>query len=142
MTDLYAISSKTSGAPSDGNDNMNIVLPEIIENDFINTSSETVSTFSSDVDTASYAYFRKLVNMGYKLSQLKNTGKYAIRTEEFVNYFNYAYNEPKDGELFGITASASVCPWNKDNVLLTVGLKADDAVENLRVAKIVKEILG
>ena len=124
-----------AGAPSDGGVDVGddvAPLPEIIENKFINTSSEPVSTFSSDVDTASYAYFRKLVNMGYKLSQLKNTGKYAIRTEEFVNYFNYSYNEPKDGELFGITASASVCPWNKDNVLLTVGLKADDAVEKTK----------
>lgn len=118
--------------PTDGNIVLDKVDVELKENDFIKTATTPVSTFSADVDTASYAYFRKLVNMGYTLESLKATAKTALRTEEFVNYFDYNYNDPADGELFGITHTASVCPWNTNNVLLTVGLKADDAVQNTK----------
>ncbi len=101
---------------------------KIIENEFVSASENNVSTFSADVDTASYAYFRKLVNSGCTLQQIIATSNGSLRTEEFINYFDYNYNEPANGELFGITTTASTCPWNENNVLLTIGLKADDAV--------------
>ena len=69
---------------------------DIIENDFIDTSKNNVSTFSADVDTASYSYFRKLVSAGYGLEQLKGSGS-SFRIEEFINYFRYSVPEPKEG---------------------------------------------
>ena len=105
------------------------ILPEyygkFLENEFISTEEENVSTFSADVDTASYAYFRNLVNSGYTLSELIATAGNSIRTEEMVNYFNYNYPSPKDGELFSTTATIADCPWNEEAKLLVLGLQAD-----------------
>lgn len=103
---------------------------EIIENPFIKTSEEPVSTFSADVDTASYAYFRKLVNSGYKLDELIATGGNSIRTEEMINYFDYDYQGPAEGELFGKNVQISACPWNESAVLMTLGLKTEEAKIN------------
>ena len=96
-----------------------------IENEFIYTKDENVSTFSADVDTASYAYFRRLVEAGYSLSELIATAGNSIRTEEMLNYFNYNYSEPKDNELFSTTAQIAPCPWNSDAMLFVLGLQAD-----------------
>lgn len=105
------------------------ILPEnygkFIENEFISTEEENVSTFSADVDTASYAYFRNLVNSGYSLSELIATAGNSIRTEEMVNYFNYNYPSPQNGELFSTTATIADCPWNEEAKLLVLGLQAD-----------------
>ena len=60
---------------------------KFIENEFINTIDAPVSTFSADVDTASYAYFRKLVNEGYNLTTLNSIAGSSVRTEEMINYF-------------------------------------------------------
>ena len=63
-------------------------VPETIfikENDFTKTADQPVSTFSADVDTASYTYFRKLVGQGYRLNELTATAGRNLRTEEMVN---------------------------------------------------------
>ena len=73
---------------------------KFIENPFVATATQPISTFSADVDTASYAYFRKLVQSGYSLSELIATAGKSIRTEEMVNYFDYGYRAPEEGELF------------------------------------------
>ena len=99
---------------------------KIVENKFIKTSEEAVSTFSADVDTASYAYFRKLVKSGYKLSELISTGRGSIRCEEMINYFDYDYQSASEGELFGVNAQIAPCPWNDSSVLLMLGLKAEE----------------
>ncbi len=96
---------------------------KFIENEFISTSKENVSTFAADVDTASYAYFRKLVNSGYSLSELSATAKNSIRTEEMINYFDYGYSEPTDGELFSTQMQIAPCPWNENAKLLVLGLQ-------------------
>lgn len=96
-----------------------------IENEFIYTKDENVSTFSADVDTASYAYFRRLVEAGYSLSELIATAGNSIRTEEMINYFNYNYPEPEDNELFSTTSQIAPCPWNSDAMLFVLGLQAD-----------------
>ena len=103
--------------------------PVFDENDFISTDKENISTFSADVDTASYTYFRKLVNSGYSLSELIGAGA-SFRTEEFINYFDYRVNQPKDNELFGVTTSIVDCPWNEDSLLMRLTLQAEDAVES------------
>lgn len=103
--------------------------PSFAENGFISTEQENTSTFSADVDTASYTYFRKLVNSGYSLTELIGAGT-SFRTEEFINYFDYHVNQPKDGELFGVTSSIVDCPWNSDSMLLRLTLQAENAVES------------
>ena len=100
-------------------------IGSFIENEFISTEKENVSTFSADVDTASYAYFRRLVEAGYSLSELIATAGTSIRTEEMVNYFNYNYPEPAENELFSTTAQIAPCPWNEEARLFVLGLQAD-----------------
>lgn len=100
----------------------------LIENPFISTADNAISTFSADVDTASYTYFRKLMSYDWKLDEIIRQAGSSIRTEEMINYFDYNYADPIDGNLFGIKSQVGPCPWNEDAVLLQLGLKADDAV--------------
>lgn len=96
------------------------------ENPFVNVATSPVSTFSADVDTASYALFRKLVNSDYSLTELKKHAQTDIlRTEEMVNYFDYNYTLPADGEVFGTTASIAQSPWNDSTYLLMLGLATE-----------------
>ena len=110
-------------------------VPETIiikENDFTKTEEQAVSTFSADVDTASYTYLRKLINLGYDLGALRATAGSAIRTEEIVNYFSYDFSAPEKNDLFGKTVSVIPSPWNKDTMLLTIGLKAEEINEETK----------
>lgn len=97
----------------------------IVENPFVNTAKNPRSTFSADVDTASYSFFRKLVNEGTNIPTLSSYAKTSIRTEEMVNYFNYSYEGPKNAELFGINAEIADCPWNENAKLMILGLQSE-----------------
>lgn len=97
------------------------------ENPFINTEVSNVSTLSADVDTASYTYFRKLVNNGYSFEELSRFSS-NFRTEEFLNYFKYSATQPGENELFSVNPSIFPCPWNENNVLFSMTLQAADAV--------------
>lgn len=99
-----------------------------VENPFISTLENPVSTFSADVDTASYSYFRKLVNQGYNLDQLIASGE-KFRTEEFINYFDYDVALPDENELFGVDAEFVNSPWSSSTVLMRLTLQAEKAVE-------------
>ncbi len=101
---------------------------KLIENAFTDVTKTPVSTFSADVDTASYAYFRKLVDQGYKLDELIATAGNNIRTEEMINYFTYNGNQPKDGELFGVKSVIADCPWNPEAKLLALTLNTEKAI--------------
>ena len=94
-----------------------------IENDFINTKDNKLSTFSSDIDTASYITFRQLINNGNSTYDIQDQ---IFRTEEMVNYFNYSYKEPSNNEAFGVTTEVGTCPWNSENSLVKIGIKAKD----------------
>jgi len=84
-------------------------------------SEEPVSTFSVDVDTASYAFVRRQLNHGV-LPQ-----KNAVRIEELINYFDYNYPLPQDKtKPFAPTVAVYPCPWNKDTQLLHIGIKGYD----------------
>lgn len=96
------------------------------ENPFISTEQSNVSTLSADVDTASYTYFRKLVNSGYSWRELSRYSS-AFRTEEFLNYFKYTAAQPSENELFSVDPALLPCPWNPNNVLLSMTLQAADA---------------
>jgi len=89
----------------------------IVENEFKRVASEPLSTFSIDVDTASYANVRRFLNDG----QLPPPD--AVRIEELVNYFKYDYPEPDGGSPFSVTVEANACPWNRDHALALVGLR-------------------
>lgn len=91
-----------------------------------------VSTFSIDVDTGSYANVRRFLNDG----QLPP--KDAVRLEELVNYFPYAYPLPQGDVPFGVSTELAVTPWNPQTRLLRIAIKAlDRSVEELPPANLV-----
>ncbi|CAM3794185.1 vWA domain-containing protein [Ectopseudomonas alcaliphila] len=91
-----------------------------------------VSTFSIDVDTGSYANVRRFLNGG----QLPP--KDAVRLEELVNYFPYAYPLPQGDAPFGVSTELAVTPWNPQTRLLRIAIKASDrSVEELPPANLV-----
>ena len=93
------------------------------ERGFRSVLKEPLSTFSADVDTASYSNLRRLLTEGYSLEELPRG---AVRIEELLNYFSYDYEEPKGQEPFGVTTKLGVCPWNEEAQLLMIGLKTED----------------
>lgn len=101
-----------------------------VENAFVKVSDEPISTFSSDVDTASYTYFRKLVASGYSFSEIASTYGASLRTEEMLNYFRYGYTEPEEGDVFGVKSEIAPCPWNSDAILLMLNLTAKSVEPN------------
>lgn len=92
------------------------------ENGFYITAVCPLSTFSADVDTASYANIRRMIEDGYNLSDINPD---AVRPEEFINYFSYDLNYPKRGEMFGVTTEIAPCPWNEEHQLMMVGMRTE-----------------
>ncbi len=127
--DYPATDFPTESSPENEVDPSDEPEPSFKENPFVSTEIQNISTFSADVDTASYTYFRKLVNSGYTLYELSKAST-AFRTEEFINYFDYDVKTPDEGQLFGVDARIIPCAWNTDNVLLKLTLQADGAVES------------
>lgn len=97
---------------------------KLIENKWINTADEPTSTFSSDVDTASYTRFRAFVNGGATLKTMQDYYGASIRTEEMLNYFKYTTKYPAANDLFGVHTEIAPCPWNSSASLLMMTLKA------------------
>ncbi len=89
----------------------------IDENGFKDVLHNPLSTFSIDVDRASYSNVRRFLNMG----QLPPID--AVRIEEMINYFSYDYPEPEGKHPFSVYTEISTCPWNNTHQLLHVGLK-------------------
>ena len=102
----------------------------ISENGYTAVSSAPLSTFSADVDTASYTNVRRMIDDGMDVPPD------AVRIEEFINYFDYDYTDPSDGEPFAVHTELSDCPWNDETELLMVGIntKGFDAVLDERPA--------
>ena len=89
----------------------------LMENSFLASVTQPLSTFSIDVDTASYAIVRRFLSSG-KLPESD-----AVRIEELVNYFPYDYPQPTGDAPFSVTMETAACPWRSGNLLLRVGLK-------------------
>jgi Ca-activated chloride channel homolog len=89
----------------------------IVENRFLTVMDNPLSTFSIDVDGASYSNVRRFLQMG----QMPPLG--AVRIEEFINYFHYDYPQPKNEDPFSINTEISSCPWNAKHRLVTIGLQ-------------------
>jgi len=94
----------------------------IQETGFLSVATSPFSTFGADVDTATYTNLRR------KIFESDDFGisDSAIRIEEMINYFHYDYAAPQDGDKFGVTTSLAQCPWNKDTLLLRIGVKAEE----------------
>lgn len=89
----------------------------IEENSFVEVLANPQSSFSVDVDTASYSNVRRLIRQGVR------PDKGAIRLEELVNYFSYAYPEPVDAHPFSVSTELAKCPWNAEHQLVRVALQ-------------------
>jgi Ca-activated chloride channel homolog len=89
----------------------------IVENDFKKSWDNPLSTFSIDVDKASFAQIRSYLNY----HQLPP--KDAVRIEELINYFSYNYPQPTDQHPFSVTAEIGACPWNADHKLVHIGIQ-------------------
>lgn len=92
----------------------------INENGFKQVGESPLSTFSIDVDAASYSNMRRFINKG----ELPPAD--AIRTEELVNYFSYDYVKPTGSDPVKITIESGDCPWNPVHRLVRIGLKAKE----------------
>jgi Ca-activated chloride channel family protein len=90
---------------------------KIDENPFLETSRAPLSTFSIDVDTASYSNTRRFLTDG----QLPP--KDAVRIEELINYFSYNYPQPTGSAPFSVTTETADCPWNAKHKLVHIGLQ-------------------
>lgn len=118
MVGRTAMKSMAAPSPTSGYANFNTEdYSTINENGFKSVKSNPLSTFSIDVDNASYSNIRRFINMG----QLPP--KDAVRTEEMINYFRYEYPQPKSDEPFSVTTEYSTCPWNENNTLMLVALQ-------------------
>jgi Ca-activated chloride channel family protein len=104
----------------------------INENGFKNALENPLSTFSADVDAASYSNVRRFIQGG----QLPP--KDAVRIEEMINYFGYDYPEPKGDDPVSITTEMSEAPWNKNHRLVKIGLRAKSIkTDNLPASNLV-----
>lgn len=90
------------------------------ENRFLSAVKQPLSTFSLDVDAASYGNIRRMINQG-QMPQ-----KDAVRVEEMINYFTYNYPQPTDGHPVRIITETAVCPWAKKHQIVRIGVKAKE----------------
>jgi Ca-activated chloride channel family protein len=104
----------------------------VVENPFLKTNDNPLSTFSIDVDAASYANVRRFINEG----ELPPAG--AVRIEELINYFNYNYPQPQNDDPFSINTEISNCPWNAQHKLVLIGLQGKKiSTQNLPASNLV-----
>lgn len=90
------------------------------ENRFKDAKSDPLSTFSLDVDVASYSNVRRMINQG------KKPEKDAVRIEQFINYFSYNYPNPTGKHPVNIITETQLCPWNEEHLLVRIGVKAKE----------------
>jgi len=100
----------------------------IVENPFLDAKSNPLSTFSIDVDTASYSNIRRFINEGTL------PPKDAVRVEEMINYFSYDYPQPTDDKPFAVHVDVAGCPWESVHRLVRIGLKGREIATDKRGA--------
>ena len=102
------------------------------ENRFKDAKNDPLSTFSLDVDVASYSNVRRMINQGQK------PPKDAVRVEQFINYFSYDYPNPTGKHPINIMTESQPCPWNKEHLLVRIGVKAKEIpAENIPTSNFV-----
>ncbi|HEY5346320.1 MAG TPA: VWA domain-containing protein [Verrucomicrobiae bacterium] len=100
--------------------------PRLVENSFLTALNHPLSTFSIDVDTASYANVRRFLTAG----QLPPSA--AVRLEEMINYFHYNYPQPHGNDPFAANIEIAGCPWNAEHRLVRIGLKGREIAQDKR----------
>ncbi len=102
----------------------------IVDNKFLRVGEQPLSTFSIDVDTASYANMRRFINAG------SLPPPDAVRIEELLNYFNYDYAGPteSDEHPFATHIEVAACPWNTKHRLARIGIKGREVETDMRPA--------
>lgn len=104
----------------------------IQDNIFHNPVNNPLSTFSIDVDAASYSNIRRFLNNG------QQPPKDAVRIEEMINYFNYDYKQPEGSDPFSVNTEVSRAPWNPSHKLVHIGIQGKEiATENLPASNLV-----
>jgi Ca-activated chloride channel family protein len=104
----------------------------IVENKFLAATQNPLSTFSIDVDEASYSNIRRYLQNG----SIPPAG--AVRIEEMINYFDYSYSQPVNGDPFSVITEISECPWSPEHKLVHIGLQGKQIpVGNLPASNIV-----
>jgi secreted protein with Ig-like and vWFA domain/anti-sigma-K factor RskA len=98
------------------------------DNRFRAVAEQPLSTFSIDVDTASYANVRRFLTAGQR------PPRDAVRIEELVNYFRYAYPQPAGDDPFSVTVEAAACPWRAGHRIVRVGIQGRDIRRDARPA--------
>ncbi len=98
----------------------------IQDNPFIAVSRQPLSTFSIDVDTASYSNMRRF------LTQNTRPPKNAVRVEELINYFSYDYAPPEGEDPFSANIEVASSPWNQGTRLVRIGLKGSELTNEER----------
>jgi Ca-activated chloride channel homolog len=102
-------------------------FPDKEPNNVLRTAEHPVSTFSVDVDTASYSFVRRHLNAG------RMPPRQAVRVEEMINYFPYAYPRPQNrAQPFVVTTTVTPSPWAIDNQLLHIGIRGYDIARSER----------
>ena len=132
--DSYAMPSATAAYAPVANKSMGIQKIEwntdeythFDSNRFLSTQTSPLSTFAADVDTSSYAHFRRLVLNGEPVPAD------AVRIEEMLNYFRYDYAQPENDNPFGVTVEIGECPWNEKTKLMLIGLQAKEVTKEER----------
>lgn len=94
------------------------------ENVFKDAVTSPLSTFSIDTDTASYSNMRRFILNG------QNIPNGSIRSEELINYFDYAKAETEEGKHFGVNFAVCECPWNSENMLAMVTVSGEELKES------------
>jgi Ca-activated chloride channel homolog len=110
-------SCKKYNSPVSDRDISNEGYSKVNENGYKTPKEMPLSTFSIDVDAASYSNMRRFIQDG----MLPPSD--AVRVEEMINYFSYDYPQPEGNQPFEIITELGECPWNKDNKLLHIGLQ-------------------
>lgn len=104
---------------------------QLIDQGFLAPLKTPLSTFSIDVDTASYANIRKHVESNRRIDPN------GVRIEEMINYFDYQYNEPTGDHPFAVHTEVAGCPWNAEHRLVKIGLKGKEVKEDRKAANLV-----
>jgi Ca-activated chloride channel family protein len=90
----------------------------ITDNQWNSVAQQPLSTFSTDVDTASYSNVRRFLKQG------QAPPKDAVRIEELINYFSFTYPDPRGQHPVSVTTAIGDCPWNDAHRLALIGLQA------------------
>ncbi len=92
----------------------------LIDNPWFSPLDEPLSTFSTDVDTASWTNLRAMIRNGRSADAIHDD---AVRIEELINYFDWNYPQPDGEHPFAFATETAECPWNENHLLMRVGIQ-------------------